>query len=103
MFPTYYVSEEEVRVNAALQEAKTQPMELSALIRRVQAVQGGEASEDAIREQARFAWSAIKAPRARTKLLTFKRRKVDSTSPIELSSDGSDDNEVEVVDRVHLL
>ena len=53
MFPSYYVSEEEFRQSPALQEAVASPMELSALVRLVQAVQGGEASEDARRGQAR--------------------------------------------------
>ena len=48
MFPSYYVTEEEVRFNPPCQEAVTQTMELSALILLVQAVQGGEASEDAL-------------------------------------------------------
>ena len=83
MFPSYlYVTEEEVRSNPALQEAVTQTMEISAFIRLVQAVQGGEASEDALREQARFARSAIKPPCTRTELLTSKRRKVDRVSPL---------------------
>ena len=106
MFPSYYVTEDEVRFNPALQEAVTQNMELSAFIQLVQVVEGGEASEDALREQARFARSAIKPSRARTELLTSKRRKVDRLSPLEVPPDGSDcsgDGEVGVVDRVHLL
>ena len=102
MFPTYCVTEEEPRVNPALREGVPRLVELSALIKLVQAVQKGEASEDALREQARFARSAIKAPRARTELLTSKRRKVDRTSPLKLPHDGSDDEQLEVVDHVHL-
>ena len=108
MFPSCYVLEEEFRQSPALQEAVAAPMELSALVRLVQAVQGGEASEDARREQARFARSAIKPARARIDLLNPKRRKVGRTT-LEDSPDGSvvpegsDDEEGGVVDRVHLL
>ena len=48
MFPSYNVTVEQVRFDPPRQEAVTQTMELSALILLVQAVQGGEASEDAL-------------------------------------------------------
>lgn len=80
-----------------------QLVELSALIRLIQAVQGGEALEDALQEQAKFAQSAIKAPRQRTELHVPKRRKVDRTGPCNLSSEEFVDDDEEVVDQVHLL
>ena len=56
-----------------------------------------------MREQARFARSAIKAPRAQTELLSPRGARWTAHPRSSSPHDCSDDDEVEAVDRVHLL
>ena len=72
-----------------------------ALVRLVKAAAEGDISADALREQERSTWSAIKAPRKN--LHIPKQRWLDCSSPQGLLFEDTDGKDEGVADKLHLL